>query len=173
MKNKATFVSEVTSWLDGIRASNILGSASKRELDSENGYLRTDEGEELCFRELRDTSQWTALGFRHDLPDREGRIWRTEGVLRRANPDLEQDMVRIRTECIAKSSGALLTSPKKPHLIKSLIQNGRCGIDGNLSVTDEPVWLENSLEGIKLAKQVTLGEASKSLSLRLYFNSTA
>ena len=162
-ENRASFVSEVTSWLDGIQASSILELASERELELENGYLRTDGGEELRFCELRDASQWTALGFRHDLPDREGRIWRTEGVLRWADAGLENDMIRIRTECIARNPGALLASPKQPHLVKSLIQNGRCGIDGNLPVTDEPIWLESSLKGINLAKQVTLGEASESL----------
>ena len=78
--NRAAFVSEVIAWLRGMRDSSVLSSGSESDLDEENAVLRSSSGEELRVRELRQNDVWNAIGFRHDFPDGEGRLWRTEGV---------------------------------------------------------------------------------------------
>src|SRR5690606_35895810 len=72
-----------------------------------------------------------------------------------------QDLVRLRTQCIATTPGARLDTPRKPYLIKALLKSGWGGTDQGIAVSDQPVWLEGTDAGIATAKLVTLGEAAK------------
>lgn len=161
--NRAAFVSEVVAWIRGMRHQTVLSSDSEAELDGANVHIRstTGTGEELRMRELRSSEGWSAIGARHDLPDDLGRVWRTECVLKRSAAEGGQDLVRLRTQCIAKTPGARLDTPRKPYIIKALLQNGWGGTDQIFRVTDQPVWLESSDDGLATAKSVTLGEAAK------------
>lgn len=159
--NRAAFVAEVIAWLRGTSYSTVLTSTSAKDLDGENAHLRSPAGEELRLRELEGADGWSAIGFRHDFPDYEGRLWRTEGVLRRAAAEHDQDLVRLRTQCLARTPGAHLETPRKPYLIKSLLTNGWGGVDARLPVSDRPVWLDDSDEGLATARAVTVGEATK------------
>ena len=159
--NRAAFVSEVIAWLRGITDSNVLSSGSEKDLDDENAHLRSSSGEELRIRQLRMKDDWIAIGFRHDFPDGEGRLWRTEGVLKRSKAIGEQDLLRLRTQCLATTPGVHLEAPRKPYLIKALLKNCWGGTDSTLTVTDQPVWLKDSKEGLNTARAVTSGEASK------------
>jgi len=169
--NRAAFVSEVIAWLRGMRDSSVLSSGSESDLDEENAVLRSSSGEELRVRELRQNDVWNAIGFRHDFPDGEGRLWRTEGVLKRSAAVGEQDVVRLRTQCLAKKPGAHLEAPLKPYLIKALLKNGWGGNDLIMNVADQPIWLDDSVDGLKVARAVTIGEASKWLPT-LYISAT-
>lgn len=112
-------------------------------------------------RELQSGSGWSSIGARHDLPDDQGRVWRTECVLKRYAAEDGQDLVRIRTQCIAKISGAKLEIPRKPYLIKALLSNGWGGTDGQISITDQPVWLGRSETDLRIAQSVAEGKAAK------------
>jgi hypothetical protein len=169
--NRAAFVAEVISWLRGMKHQSVLSSASEAELDGANVHVRSPIGEELRMRELQTADGWDAIGARHDLPDDFGRVWRTECVLRRAAAENGQDLVRLRTQCIATSAGAKLESPRKPYLIKALIKNDWGGKDGHFSVSDQPTWLESNEEGLCIASAVTTGGATKWLPV-VYVSAT-
>lgn len=159
--NRAAFVAEVVVWIRGMQHQTVLSSSSEAELDGANVHVRSATGEELRMRELQTNEGWSAIGIRHDLPDDLGRAWRTECVLKCAAAEGGQDLVRLRTQCIATTPSARLDTPRKPYLIKALLKNGWGGKDQQFSVTDQPVWLENSDAGVASAKSVTLGEAAK------------
>lgn len=159
--NRARFVAEVVAWIRGMRHQTVLSTGSTAELDGTNVHVRSNTGEELRMRELQTVDGWTAIGIRHDLPDDLGRAWRTECVLKRGAADGGQDLVRLRTQCIATIPGARLDSPRKPYLIKALLKGGWGGTDQELQVSDRPVWLERSDRGLAIAKSVTLGETAK------------
>lgn len=159
--NRAAFVAEVIAWLRGTSYSTVLASGTDQDLEAENAYFCAASGEELRLRELRNADDWSAIGFRHDFPDDEGRLWRTEGVLRRSAADAGNDLIRIRTQCLARAPGARLDKPRKPYLIKALLKNGWGGIDALLTVSDQPVWLDDTEKDLETAKAVTLGQATK------------
>lgn len=159
--NRAAFVAEVLAWIRGMKHQTVLSSKSEAELDGANVHIRSNTGEELRMRELRTGDGWTAIGIRHDFPDDRGRVWRTECVLKRGAAEGGQDLVRLRTQCIAKTPGARLDAPKKPYLIKALLKNGWGGKDQQFNVTDQPVWIEKNDAGLASAKSVTLGEAAR------------
>ena len=159
--NRAAFVAEVIAWIRGMQHQTVLSSESDAELDGANVHVRSNIGEELRMRELRSSDGWSAIGTRHDLPDDLGRVWRTECVLKRAAAEGGQDLVRLRTQCIATTPGAKIDTPRKPYLIKALLKNGWGGTDQQFTVTDQPVWLESSDAGLATAISVTVGEAAK------------
>ncbi|MCO6393070.1 hypothetical protein GTW25_18780 [Aliihoeflea aestuarii] len=169
--NKAAFASEVFAWLRGMRGSDVLASNSERELDGENVYLVAGSGEELRMRELSGDEGWTAMGFQHDMPDHQGRVWRTEAVLRRGDASTDHDVVRFRTQCLAKRPDAFLESPKKPFLVKALLKEGWGAIDGKIKVRDEPIWLKDNDDGIAVAELILNGKASRWLPV-IYISAT-
>lgn len=169
--NKAAFPAEVFIWLRGMRGSTVLASTSEHEFDGENVYLISESGEELRMRELKREDNWEAIGFQHDMPDSQGRVWRTEAVLRRGKADGDEDLIRFRTQCLAKKPGAFLESPKKPFLIKALLKSGCGGLDGKMDVCDEPLWLEDEEDDLVLAELILSGEASRWLPI-IYISAT-
>ncbi|POF63665.1 hypothetical protein CFR73_03780 [Novacetimonas maltaceti] len=170
-ENKAAFPAEVVAWIKGIRNSEVLTAASEREFDGENVYLVAGSGEELRMRALKHESDWVAIGFQHDMPDDQGRIWRTEAVLRRSKDDTDQDLIRFRTQCLAKRPGAFLETPKKPYLVKALLKDNWGGFDKDIEVCDEPLWLEDNGDDLALAKLILDGHATKWLPV-VYVSAT-
>jgi len=154
-------VAEVIAWFRGMQHQTVLSGSSDAELDGANVFVRSDSGEQLRMRELQTNEGWDAVGFRYDLPDDSGRVWRTECVLKRAAAEGGQDLIRLRTQCIATTPGARLAPPRKPYLIKALLKSGWGGKDKQFSVTDQPVWLESSDDDLASAVSVNLGEATK------------
>lgn len=160
---RSAFLAEIIAWLRGTQYSSVLNAASDKDLDDDNIYLRADSGEDLQIRALSSDLVSSAIGFRHNNPDREGRLWRTEGVLTRASSDGEESIFRIKTQCLAAISGATLEAPRKPYLIKALLKNGRAGRDGALEIGDRPLWLQDNDDGIRMASAVSAGKATKHL----------
>lgn len=171
LENRAAFVAEVIAWLRGSDYSTVFAASSETELNGENAHLVSKTGEELRLRELDRADRWEATGFRHDYPDGKGRIWRTEGVLRRQVGYLGQDLIRLRTQCLAQKPGVRLDMPQKPYLVKSLLKNGWAGSDGKFVVSDSPVWLDDSENSITTARAVTVGDASRWLPI-VYISAT-
>lgn len=160
-----TFVSAVIQWLRGVKGSKILDNAGEIDLDSAAPFIKSSNGEELRLRSLDEANGQKAVGFRHDLPDADGRLWRTEAVLRHCVGRNGQDLVRLRTQCIARTATARIDIPRKPYLIKSLLSNGWGGSDGLLTVSDQPNWISDDLEGLLLAQAAIGGEASSYLPI--------
>lgn len=160
---RASFVANVVAWLRGTNYSKVLEKDAEVELNTDFSHLKTATGEELLLREVLDDSAPLAIGIRHQIPDDRGRLWRTEAVLKFADKSFEHNLVRIRTQCLAKELQAPLEFPKKPYLVKSLLTDLWGGTDGKLTVTDKPIWLGTSEEYIELATAVVTGAASKFL----------
>lgn len=156
--NRAKFLSQVITWLRGSKYSTVLDEHRDTDFDSETVYLRAESGEELRFREFCRSGILEAIGFRHDYPDGEGRLWRTEAVHR--NSIDKGSLIRFRTQCIANRAGARLDEPRKPYLIKSLLADGWGGSDGDLEVTQQPIWLKDDDPSLELASLITRGAAS-------------
>lgn len=163
MLDRARFLALVIAWLRGIKDSTVLDPASEADLDKENVHLRTASGEELRLRELRIGGHWRAVGLRHDIPDQEARVWRSEAVLCFGDGEGRESLLRLRSQCIAATPGAPLHTPKKPYLIKALLKDDYGGKDGDFRVGDKPISLDDSDKGIELAARITAGEASRSL----------
>lgn len=162
-KGPASFLAEVIAWLRGTPYSTVLASNPENELDRQNAFLRSPAGEQLRLREIKGQDEWVAIGFRHDYPDSEGRLWRTEGVLRNQAGFGTDNLIRLRTQCIAHEANAHLENPRKPYLIRALLKNAWDAGDGILQVSDQPIWLKDDTEGLQLARAVTLGSATEFL----------
>lgn len=161
--NSAAFLAQVINWLRGTKYSTVLDDSEEKDLDAEAPIVRASTGEELRLRVLSGGDGKEAIGFRHDFPDQEGRLWRTEAVLRKGAAESGQDFIRLRTQCVAQRAGAQLETPRKPYLLKALLQDGWGGTDGLLDVTDQPLWLDNTDASEELARKITEGSASRHL----------
>lgn len=170
-ENRAAFVAEIIAWLRGMDHQTVLSSKSETELDGANVHIRSDTGETLRMRELQENNSWSAVGARHDLPDNQGRIWRTECVLKRFAAEDGQDLIRLRTQCIATAPGTKIETPRKPYLIKTLLKENWGGTDRQLQISDQPVWLKNTGDGLSIASDITFGDATKWLPV-LYVSAT-
>lgn len=161
----ASLLAQVVAWLRGSKTSTVLDDALERDLDGEAPVIRSGSGEELRFRVLSKQGRVAAVGFRHDFPDSDGRLWRTEAVVLSSGGSLGQDIIKLRTQCIAQRSGAELEFPKKPYILKSIIKDDLGGLDGDLQVSDAPVWLADSDEDIGIASRAINGAASEYLPI--------
>lgn len=161
--NKGAFVAQIISWLRGTNYSTVLDDPSDKDLEGDTAHLRTSSGEELRLRALSNNAALEAIGFRHDFADNEGRLWRTEVVLRRGVSSNAQDLIRLRTECVARKLGVQLEAPRKPYLVKMILGDRWGGLDGNLSVSDAPHWLTDDDTGLEVARAITLGEKPRHL----------
>lgn len=159
LSGRGEFVAQVVSWLQGVRDSNVLSEHSESLSDPETAYLSCN-GEELRIRELRKDEVLESIGFRHDLPDNNGRLWRTEVVVCCGVASAGQDLVRLRTQCIARDYGVVLDTPRKPYLIKTLLKERWGGRDGGFLVTDDPIWLSGDASSLQLANDINFGKAS-------------
>lgn len=159
---QAAFTAEIIGWLRGVRDSRILAEATEQDLDADAPLLRAASGETLAMLRLAGEGDAFALGFRHDLPDSENRIWRTEGVLRRAD-EASGTILRIRGQCIAAASVAQLHARRRPHLIRALLERGIGGRDGVLQIQTTPHLLRDTEDDQLLASDITEGKATRHL----------
>jgi hypothetical protein len=111
----------------------------------------------------------SSIGFRYDFPDESGRIWRTEAVAKFSKGAPSENVLRIRTQCLASDPGAKIEASKKPFFIKTLIHDCITLNDGLLSVSDCPIFLRDDLLSLEVAEAAFLGSASEFLPV-IYFS---
>lgn len=156
---KDEFFSSVLLWISGIQASNF----NRPDLES----LLTQEGKvenSLASGEaIRTTSvvkgSLEAHGVRYDLPD-DSRIWRTDAVWTRSG---EENYLTLRVSCLSDQFLSKIDRPRKPVIIRQLVESGRAGRDGQLLVSDSPHYL--STDEVKKGAKIVLGDASHSLPI--------
>lgn len=169
--SRAKFVAQIVAWLRGTRYSVVLDEHDAADLEGETAYVRSQNGEELRLREYGRKGRLEAIGFRYDFPDADGRLWRSEAVLRSGSTQGQPSLMRFRTQCVAREAGARLDTPRKPYLVKMILTDGWGGLDGHLDVGDEPLWLVDDDTSLSLAGAVTRGEASRHLPV-IYVSAT-
>lgn len=167
---KAAFIAQVVGWLRGTQYSEVLSSGEGLDLSGDSAHLKSKSGEELRLRELVVGQGESAIGFRHDYPDTDGRIWRTEAVLSGIG-SANLPIVRVKTQCLAGRAGALIETPRKLFLVKAMLQDGWGANDGWLTVQDQPHAITDDDDGLFLAKAIVSGEASAFLPI-VYVSTT-
>lgn len=167
--SSAEFAAQVIGWLRGMKRSTVLNDYNENDFDETASTLKSHSGEEIRFRSIIEDDMYKAIGFRHDIPDNEGRLWRTEAVLLRNSSPPNQNIIRLRTQCLARQSDASLQTPKKPYLIKLILDDKWGGNDGLLEVTASPLLLKDDENSIELGKHIVSGSASNKLPI-IYFS---
>ncbi len=167
---RGEFISQVILWLRGMEYSSVLNDVEGRDLDVNDACLVSTSGETLRFRCFDDCDGYDGIGFRHDFPDSDGRVWRTEVVLRKSCDGAGDNIARFRTECRAADPKAKLETPKKPYLIKSIISDSWPGDDGLMSVSDKPIFLLDCPDDLEIARIICNGSASTYLPI-IYISS--
>jgi hypothetical protein len=160
--SRPRFIAEIVAWLRGNGGSSVLDDGGALDADEVYAYLRSPRGEELKFREV-DSESSKLIGFRHDLPDMEGRVWRTEGVLAVGATEGEPGLFRIRSQCIGIDTSAKLEIPFKPFLVKALLRQDFGAPDGALPTTDKPIYLSEEPADLDRAVQICTGNATSYL----------
>jgi len=158
--NRAKFLAQVVGWLQGSKTSSLLNDNTSSDLDGSFAEIKSHKtGEQLTFRELADHTDDWAIGFRYDYPDKE-LLWRTEGTIVR-NSRHKTPLLRIKTQCLRNTPFAQPEIPKKPFLIKSIIQDLASEFDGLLEISDKPTYLKDDNRGnLELATAIIQGKAT-------------
>ncbi|AVW92609.1 hypothetical protein DA792_17185 [Celeribacter baekdonensis] len=138
----------------------MFNASAKSDLERENASISSENGEELKLQEFTSKDGSRAIGFRYDNPDADGRLWRTELVISGQLDDSDFSILRVRTQCIAQSSTALIEQPRKPFIIKALIQEGKAGDDGYFSISDKAQFLDETAASVQVAAEIVSGAAS-------------
>lgn len=170
--DRANFLSQVIAWLRGNESSRVLDGNALHDFDKSFAHIKAENGEELIFRELIRNGSPAAIGFRHDLPDANGRLWRTETVLKYANSTDETNFISFKTQCIAVGPAARTDTPRKPYLIKSIIRDQWPAADGRLVPNDQPIWLGRDADSLAIASSVFECNATISLPV-IYVSATS
>ncbi|MFZ1480642.1 MAG: hypothetical protein WAT25_07715 [Paracoccaceae bacterium] len=167
----ARFAAEVVAWLRGIKDCRIFDSATERDLDGDSANLRSATGEVFLMQRFSDADGSAALGFRYDAPDKMGRTWRTEGVLRDDGSQPETRVLRIRGQCLATATVARLETPIRPHLLRSLLEEGFGARDELLDVSTAPQELTDNEAGLATGAALVDGKATRDLPV-IYVSAT-
>lgn len=157
---RAEFLAEARAWVQGMKRTQLFGPGCTETLDGDNVRYEALNGESLMFRALAGRDGLTAVGCRHDVPADNGLNWRTEAVMRCTT---QGNLLRVRAQCLPVRPLAVPETPKRTHLIRSLIENGRVRDDGPLTVQTTAHHLKDSDEGQSLAAAIASGNSGCAL----------
>lgn len=158
--DRAVFLAETRAWVGGMKRTDLFGKNCQETIDGDNARWVAPSGESLMLRALSDKSGLIAVGCRHDSPAPDGLHWRTEAVMRRG---ARGNLLRVRAQCLSTRPLAVPETPKRTHLIRSLIENGRLADDGPLAVKCAAHRLDAGQESLDLAVAIALGTAGNML----------
>lgn len=151
--SEATFMAEAIAWIRGIQNSAVLEGFDEKDLHDDDATIRAPNGETLSFKKI-EGPDLIVIGVRHEMPDPQGRIWRTECVLTKEGA---RAFFRVRGQCVAAQPDADVHRPKKPHLIRQAVEEGWGNKDGPFLVQAKAHYL--SEPDLDLAKSIVQGEA--------------
>lgn len=152
------FIQLSVEWIKGMERSRIFRDTSAGqapEFDGDYVSLGLAGGEFLEIRRIAREDGSFSVGFRYDLPDREGRTWRTEAVLSNNKVDA---FLTVRVSCKTTEEGVTTQLPNRPYFLKLVLKAGWGGEDGILEVSDIPRYIGDG--EVEIAKKCVLGEAS-------------
>ncbi len=154
---RAQFSAESIAWVRGINKCTILDDFDDREFHDDEATLENAKGETFSLKSYS-ASVAKIFGVRLELPDFDGRIWRSECVY----SDLgSKAFLRVKAHCVAQDATAKIITPKKPHFIKQVLFEGWGARDVFFESSCFPHHL--SMEEVELADDVICGRASEFL----------
>ncbi len=152
------FVNLVVEWIGGVARSTVFSADSKAvtpDFDQEYVKVEGRNGESFELRRLTRDDETYSIGFRYELPDDSGRLWRTESVLHSTKTDA---FLTVRVVCLSNQDGAHIIPPKRPYVLKLVLKAGWGASDGSIQVSDSPRYLDRA--EVELARQAVSGTAS-------------
>lgn len=149
--DRGRFAAQVIAWIKGMPTSKLFERESGLEKLEGEATVAAPNGEKLTLRECRFDTGFS-IGARHEIPDEEGRIWRSEVILT-SKP--EQSALRARTQCILAKANARVQIPRKPYFLKLAIDDGWPEEDGGIQVGSAPKMLK--IDEVDLSARYILG----------------
>ncbi len=113
-----------------------------------------------------ENTQGEFCGFRHEWQDTARRNWATDICGWRTD---QRFLASVQLFCEASEIGAAMPQPKKPYIVRQLIDKLGGDLDGSFAVTDTPIILSET--DIDLAARLLRGETSNLLPV-IYASST-
>lgn len=150
--DRGRFAAQAIAWVKGMPTSSLFERDSGLEKFDGEAKVSAPNGESLILRECS-LENGFCIGARHEIPDDEGRLWRSEVIL---TSMAGQSALRARTQCILAKANARVQVPRKPYFLKMVIDDGWAEADGGLLVNAKPkALLFNELD---LAGRFILGD---------------
>lgn len=159
--NIPSFVAEGIAWLRGMDDSIVFDQKFKTRMDGDDWYFEAPNGETLSFLTYKGQDEF-AVGIKHRRVDEQRRIWRSEAIL---SFEDGQTWVTARCQCIVPDVGVPSITPKRPHIVRQLVEAGHAQVDGDLTISAEPKFLDSNPMGLDLARKLILGESQNYLPI--------
>lgn len=163
--DRAKFSAQVIAWVRGMKGSTLLDDNAALSKFDDEATAENASGERLTLKECALATGF-AIGARHQIPDNEGRVWRSELVLTSREGTAA---LRVKTQCIINSEGARAQMPQKPYFVKLALSDDWAEVDGELPVIQEPHWLNSA--DIALAASIATGATRAQLPI-IYISRT-
>lgn len=145
-------------WVSGIEASQLDIPLARKNVEAGQPFVVAEIGGERLEFVSVDRERLPLFGYQHEIPDAEGRIWRTEAVLSTSE---ERSFLSLRVSCVRGLISASVATPRRPVLLKQLLEDAIGDKDLDLIVSDSPHFI--SEDELEKAKRVILGQSSRSL----------
>lgn len=113
--------------------------------------LRSPEGECLTLKECT-LEDGFSIGARHEIPDKEGHIWRSDILFTRRD---DRAALRCQSQCMVVTGGTSAHVPRRPHFIPMAIEDEWAASDGPLPIGMQPIFL--GAADIELASSIMIG----------------
>jgi len=146
------------TWVQGIGHSSLKIPDLKSRLNFDGETEATSDAGERIRLASEVNGDLICSGLQHDLPDQDGRVWRTEAVLTHSNTGC---YLTLKTVCISKDLAINARTPKRPVLVKQIIDYAHGGCDGLFQVSDSPHYISD--DELDLAARAVLGQATRFL----------
>ena len=148
----------ICNWISGIEASQV-NIKKLRELirNGEEFSFEDPGGERLTFSTVS-VDDGPQFGYQYDLPDNHGRTWRTEAIIARRESKL---IFSLKVLCIKGDFSAQVATPRRPVLLKQILEHAIGGFDGKLTVSDSPHFISDN--EVDKARDAILGRLNSFL----------
>jgi hypothetical protein len=153
------FAALAIAWVRGINSSTVLEDGGAQVLEKDEAFAKSNTGETFSLKSV-ETSEGFVIGVRHEMPDPQGRIWRTENVLTNTGSAAS---LRVKGQCVALSNDVEVSVPKKPYFIKLALNDGWGESDGSFEVADKPIFLSPGC--IEVASKIVTGTHDTNLPI--------
>lgn len=135
----------VIEWIQGMQSTELAEKVSELSSAPESWSAIGEGNESLLYRRVK-KNDGLIVGVRHELPDDQGRIWRTEVVFRHISGAAA---VGVKAQCLTKDFAARVRAPKRPYIIKLMLRDAWPNQSSHFQVNDVPAYIsEGDIERI-------------------------